>query len=135
MLVAGVGTGGTISGAGAFLKNKNPDLFIAAVEPDESPVLSGGQSGPHKIQGIGAGLIPDTLDTAIYDEVVRIPTAEAFAVQAELSCNLGVLAGISSGAATAAARTLARRPEFAGKTIVVVLPDTGERYLSMIEPE
>ena len=135
VLVAGVGTGGTISGAGAFLKNKNPDLFIAAVEPDESPVLSGGQSGPHKIQGIGAGFIPDTLDTAIYDEVVRIPTAEAFAVQAELSRNIGVLAGISSGAATAAARALARRPEFAGKTIVVVLPDTGERYLSMIEPE
>lgn len=135
VLVAGVGTGGTISGVGAFLKSKNPDILIVAVEPDESPVLSGGQSGPHKIQGIGAGFVPDTLDTAIYDEIIRIPTAEAFAVQAELSRTLGVLAGISSGAAAAAARTLAQRSELAGKTIVVVLPDTGERYLSMIEPQ
>lgn len=134
-LVAGVGTGGTISGAGAYLKEQNPSVFIAAVEPDESPVLSGGQSGPHKIQGIGAGFVPNTLDTSIYDEIFRIPTAEAFAAQAELSKNFGVLAGISSGAALAAARKLAMRPEFANKTIVVVLPDTGERYLSMIDPE
>lgn len=134
-LVSGVGTGGTISGAGAYLKEQNPEVFVAAVEPDESPVLSGGQSGPHKIQGIGAGFVPDTLDTSVYDEIFRIPTAEAFAVQAELSKNFGVLAGISSGAALAAARKLAERPEFANKTIVVVLPDTGERYLSMIDPE
>lgn len=135
IFVAGVGTGGTVSGAGAYLKRMNPDVQVVAVEPAASPVLSEGRAGAHKIQGIGAGFIPDTLDTAIYNEVVRIPTAEAFAVQAELSRNIGVLAGISSGAATAAARALARRPEFAGKTIVVVLPDTGERYLSMIEPE
>ncbi len=134
-LVAGVGTGGTVSGAGAYLKSKNPNILITAVEPDESPVLSGGTAGPHKIQGIGAGFVPDTLDTSVYDEIVRIPTAEAFEVQAELAKKLGVLAGISSGAAVAAARKLAERSEFENKTIVVVLPDTGERYLSMFNPE
>ena len=134
-LVAGVGTGGTVSGAGAYLKSKNPNILITAVEPDESPVLSGGTAGPHKIQGIGAGFVPDTLDTSVYDEIVRIPTAEAFEVQAELAKKLGVLAGISSGAAVAAARKLAGRSEFENKTIVVVLPDTGERYLSMFNPE
>lgn len=134
-LVAGVGTGGTISGAGAYLKSKNPNILITAVEPDESPVLSGGTAGPHKIQGIGAGFVPDTLDTSVYDEIVRIPTAEAFEVQAELAKKLGVLAGISSGAAVAAAQKLAGRSEFENKTIVVVLPDTGERYLSMFNPE
>lgn len=134
-LVAGVGTGGTISGAGAYLKSKNPNILITAVEPDESPVLSGGTAGPHKIQGIGAGFVPDTLDTSVYDEIVRIPTAEAFEVQAELAKKLGVLVGISSGAAVAAARKLAERSEFENKTIVVVLPDTGERYLSMFNPE
>lgn len=130
--VAGVGTGGTISGVGSFLKEKNPSIMIAAVEPDESPVLSGGKSGPHKIQGIGAGFVPDTLDTEVYDEIIRITTADAFALQAELARSLGVLAGISSGAAVAAALELAKRSEFAGKTIVTVLPDTGERYLSMM---
>ena len=134
-LVAGVGTGGTISGAGAYLKSKNPNILITAVEPDESPVLSGGTAGPHKIQGIGAGFVPDTLDTSVYDEIVRIPTAEAFEVQAELAKKLGVLVGISSGAAVAAARGLAGRSGFENKTIVVVLPDTGERYLSMFDPE
>lgn len=134
-LVAGVGTGGTVSGAGVYLKSKNPNILITAVEPDESPVLSGGTAGPHKIQGIGAGFVPDTLDTSVYDEVVRIPTAEAFEVQAELAKKLGVLVGISSGAAVAAARKLAGRSEFESKTIVVVLPDTGERYLSMFNPE
>lgn len=134
-LVAGVGTGGTVSGAGAYLKSKNPNILITAVEPDESPVLSGGTAGPHKIQGIGAGFVPDTLDTSVYDEIVRIPTAEAFEVQAELAKKLGVLVGISSGAAVAAARKLAGRSEFENKTIVVVLPDTGERYLSMFNPE
>lgn len=134
-LVAGVGTGGTVSGAGAYLKSKNPNILITAVEPDESPVLSGGTAGPHKIQGIGAGFVPDTLDTSVYDEIERIPTAEAFEVQAELAKKLGVLVGISSGAAVAAARKLAGRSEFENKTIVVVLPDTGERYLSMFNPE
>lgn len=134
-LVAGVGTGGTVSGAGAYLKSKNPNILITAVEPDESPVLSGGTAGPHKIQGIGAGFVPDTLDTSVYDEIVRIPTAEAFEVQAELAKKLGVLVGISSGAAVAAARKLAGRSEFENKTIVAVLPDTGERYLSMFNPE
>ncbi|WP_139650608.1 cysteine synthase A [Raoultibacter phocaeensis] len=135
VFVAGVGTGGTISGAGGFLKEKNPDLLIIAVEPEESPVLSGGSSGPHKIQGIGAGFVPDTLDTSIYDEIIRISTADAFATQAELARKLGVFVGVSSGAATAAARIVAQRPEFAGKTIATVLPDTGERYLSMIQTD
>ncbi|MEG0376565.1 MAG: pyridoxal-phosphate dependent enzyme, partial [Raoultibacter sp.] len=132
VLVAGVGTGGTISGAGAFLRERNPDIRIVAVEPAESPVLVGGNSGPHKIQGIGAGFVPDTLDTSIYNEVIDITTNEAFATQAELAKAFGLLVGISSGAAVAAAKQLAARPELAGKTFVVVLPDTGERYLSMI---
>lgn len=132
--VAGVGTGGTISGVGSYLKEQNPAIRIVAVEPDESPVLSGGAPGPHKIQGIGAGFVPAVLDTDVYDEIVRIPTDEALSVQAELARKLGVFAGISSGAAVAAARRIANRPEFAGKTIATVLPDTGERYLSMIQP-
>lgn len=132
VFIAGVGTGGTISGAGAFLKEQNPAIHIAAVEPAESPVLVGGKSGPHKIQGIGAGFIPDTLDTSIYNEVVDITTDEAFMTQAELARNFGLFVGISSGAAIAATKQLAARPEFSGKTFVVVLPDTGERYLSMI---
>lgn len=130
ILVAGVGTGGTISGTGAYLKAQNPDIQVVAVEPAGSPVLSEGRAGSHKIQGIGAGFVPDTLNTDIYDEVIAITDDEAFAAGRELADHDGLLVGISSGAAVAAATQLAQRPENAGKTIVVILPDTGERYLS-----
>lgn len=130
VLVAGVGTGGTISGTGAYLKAQNPDIQVVAVEPAGSPVLSEGRAGSHKIQGIGAGFVPDTLNAAVYDEVMAITDEEAFAAGRELAAGDGLLVGISSGAAVAAAAKLARRPENAGKTIVVILPDTGERYLS-----
>ena len=130
IFVAGVGTGGTISGAGKFLKEKNPNIKIVAVEPETSAVLSTGVAGPHKIQGIGAGFIPDTLDTSIYDEIIAVPNEEAFKTGAELVKSDGVFIGISSGAALYAAKLLAQRPENKGKKIVVLLPDNGDRYLS-----
>ena len=130
ILVAGVGTGGTISGTGAYLKEQSPNVQVVAVEPADSPVLSEGRSGSHGIQGIGAGFVPETLDTSVYDEVITITNDEAFETGRELAANDGLLVGISSGAAVAAAAKLAQRPENAGKNIVVILPDTGERYLS-----
>ena len=128
--VAGVGTGGTVSGVGRYLKSKNSSIHVVAVEPTDSPVLSGGKPGPHKIQGIGAGFIPTTLDTKVYDEVIQVKNEDAFAYGREFARREGALVGISSGAALAAAAEIARRPEFAGKTIVVLLPDGGDRYLS-----
>ena len=130
IFVAGVGTGGTISGAGAYLKSKNPQIRVVAVEPAGSPVLSKGIAGPHKLQGIGAGFVPDTLDTAIYDEIITVENDDAFATGRLIGKHEGVLVGISSGAAVWAAIELAKRPENKGKTIVALLPDTGDRYLS-----
>lgn len=130
IFVAGVGTGGTISGVGEYLKSKNPDIKIVAAEPASSPVLSEGKAGPHKIQGIGAGFVPDTLNVKIYDEVIKVENDDAFKTGREIAHTEGMLAGISSGAAVYAASVLAKRPENKGKTIVALLPDTGERYLS-----
>ncbi len=130
IFVAGVGTGGTVSGVGEFLKSKNPNVKIVAVEPASSPVLSKGTAGAHKIQGIGAGFVPDTLNTKIYDEVIAVENEAAFEAGREIGKKEGVLVGISSGAALWAAKELAKRPENKGKTIVALLPDTGDRYLS-----
>lgn len=130
ILVAGVGTGGTISGVGKYLKSKNPNLKVVAVEPKGSPVLSEGHAGPHKIQGIGAGFVPDTLDTTIYDKIIPVENEDAFVTGREIARTEGLLVGISSGAAIFAATKLAEKEENKGKRIVVVLPDTGDRYLS-----
>ena len=130
VFVAGVGTGGTVTGVGQYLKSRKPEVKVVAVEPASSPVLSGGKSGPHKIQGIGAGFVPEVLDTGIYDEIIRVENADAFAEGRRIARREGVLVGISSGAALHAAIEVAKRPESEGKTIVALLPDTGDRYLS-----
>ncbi|MFG6369899.1 MAG: cysteine synthase A [Lachnospiraceae bacterium] len=130
VFVASVGTGGTITGTGRFLKEKNANIKIVAVEPSDSPVLSGGQAGAHKIQGIGAGFVPNVLDTNIYDEIITVENEQAFEASRELTKKEGILTGISSGAALSAAVALAKRPENSGKTIVVLLPDSGDRYYS-----
>ena len=130
IFVAGVGTGGTVSGVGEYLKSQNPNIKVVAVEPATSPVLSKGTPGPHKIQGIGAGFVPETLNTQIYDEIITVENEDAFATGRALAREDGILVGISSGAAVFAATELAKRPENKGKTIVALLPDTGERYLS-----
>lgn len=130
ILVAGVGTGGTLTGIGQYLKEQNPEVKLVAVEPSDSPVLSEGRAGSHKIQGIGAGFVPEVLDTTLYDEVITVESDDAFAIGREIGREEGVMVGISSGAAVWAALELAKRPENEGKTIVAILPDTGERYLS-----
>ena len=130
IFVSGVGTGGTVTGVGGYLKEKKPSVKVVAVEPADSPVLIGGDAGPHKIQGIGAGFVPAVLDTKIYDEIITVKNEEAFATGRRIARSEGILAGISSGAAVWAAIQLAKRPENEGKTIVVLLPDTGDRYLS-----
>ena len=130
IFVSGVGTGGTITGAGGYLKSKNPKIEVVAVEPTGSPVLSGGAPGPHKLQGIGPGFVPDVLDTGVYDEIVTVASDDAFATGRKIGRSEGILIGISSGAAAWAAIELAKRPENRGKSIVVLLPDTGDRYLS-----
>lgn len=130
IFVAGVGTGGTVTGIGTFLKSKNPNVKIVAVEPADSPVLSGGQPGPHKLQGIGAGFVPSVLNTSIYDEIFTVTTDQAFSTGRLIAHKEGILVGITSGAALYAAAQIAKRPENAGKTIVALLPDSGDRYLS-----
>ena len=130
IFVAGVGTGGTLTGVGTFLKSKNPNIKIVSVEPESSPVLSGGQPGPHKIQGIGAGFVPKVLDTNVYDEIIKVKNEDAFHDGKAFATAEGILVGISAGAALHAAKELAQRPENAGKTIVALLPDSGDRYLS-----
>lgn len=130
IFVAGVGTGGTVTGVGEYLKSRNPDIWVAAVEPASSPVLSEGKAGAHKIQGIGAGFVPEVLNTGIYDEIIRVENEDAFAMGREIGKTEGILVGISSGAAVWAAAQIASRPENKGKNIVVLLPDTGDRYLS-----
>ena len=130
ILVAGVGTGGTLSGAGRYLKEQNPDIQVIAVEPKDSPVLSEGRAGSHKLQGIGAGFVPRTLDIDIYDEVIPVTTQQAYDAARLLAREDAILAGISSGAALYAAEVLAKRPENRGKRIVIIIPDSGEKYLS-----
>ena len=130
MLVSGVGSGGTITGAGRYLKEKNPAMRVVAVEPADSPVLSKGTAGPHKIQGIGAGFVPETLDTSVYDDIITVKNEDAFALGRQIAAVEGFLVGISAGAAVCAAIEMAKRPENAGKHIVVILPDSGDRYLS-----